>query len=333
MFTVFMIADPRSSASGFVIYRLPLLQSRHELDSWVSREAAFLANNWILLFAAFFVLFATMFPTLREAVTGERLTVGPPFFNQWMLPIGLVLLFLTGVGPLLAWRKSTLSNLRDQFLWPVRRGGRHGRRPRGHSASRVLDLGPLLRAVRVRVRHDRRRSSGAARACGRATTGTDLLTALIGLVGRSQAPLRRLHRPPRHRADVPRASPARASSSEEQVLLKPGPAGRRSGATPSGSTRSSVTDDGQKQMVTANVTVLARRQGARRDVARRSGSSASTRRSRRPRSRIRRGFCRGPLHRAGRLRPAGPVGDAARASSTRSSTGSGWASACWRSAP
>ena len=55
---------------ALVIYRLPLLKSRHELDSWVSREAAFLANNWILLFSAFFILFATMFPTLSEAVRG-----------------------------------------------------------------------------------------------------------------------------------------------------------------------------------------------------------------------------------------------------------------------
>ena len=85
----------------------------------MSREAAFLANNWILLFSAFFVLFATMFPTLSEAVTGERLTVGPPFFNKWMMPVGLALLLLTGVGPLLAWRKSTVGNLRDQFLIPV----------------------------------------------------------------------------------------------------------------------------------------------------------------------------------------------------------------------
>src|SRR5438093_13482404 len=103
---------------GMVIYRLPLLKARAELDSWVSREAAFLVNNWILLFCAFFVAFATMFPTLSEAVTGTRLTVGPPFFNKWMLPIGLVLLFLTGLGPLLAWRKSTIKNLRDSFLWP-----------------------------------------------------------------------------------------------------------------------------------------------------------------------------------------------------------------------
>src|SRR5262245_60919204 len=117
MFTGFMIAIVTISF-GFVIYRLPLLRSRNELDSWVSREAAFLVNNWILLFAALFVLFATMFPTLSEAITGERLTVGPPFFNKWMLPIGLILLFLTGYGPLTAWRKSTLINLRDQFLWP-----------------------------------------------------------------------------------------------------------------------------------------------------------------------------------------------------------------------
>ncbi|HEX2459718.1 MAG TPA: cytochrome c biogenesis protein CcsA, partial [Vicinamibacterales bacterium] len=118
LFTIFMTTILVVSF-GFVIYRLPLLRARNELDSWVSREAAFLAQNWILLFSAFFVLFATMFPTLSEAVTGERLTVGPPFFNKWMLPVGLVLLVLTGTGPLLAWRKSTLVNLKDQFLIPI----------------------------------------------------------------------------------------------------------------------------------------------------------------------------------------------------------------------
>src|SRR5439155_24225042 len=105
-----------------VIYRLPLLKARNELDSWVSREAAFLVNNWILLFSALFVLFATMFPTLSEAVTGNRLTVVAPFFNKWLVPIGLVMLVLTGTGPLLAWRKSTLINLRDSFLFPIAAG-------------------------------------------------------------------------------------------------------------------------------------------------------------------------------------------------------------------
>src|SRR6058998_1261415 len=118
LFTGFMIVILVVSF-GLVIWRLPLLRARNEFDSWVSREAAFLVNNWILLFSALFVLFATMFPTLSEAITGDRLTVAAPFFNKWMIPIGLVLLFLTGVGPLLAWRKSTVSSIRQQFLWPV----------------------------------------------------------------------------------------------------------------------------------------------------------------------------------------------------------------------
>ncbi len=104
---------------GFVIYRLPLLRSRNELDSWVSREFCFLVNNWILLSAAFFVLIATLFPTLSEFVTGERITVGPPFFNKWMTPIGLILVFLTGVGPLIAWRKASIENLKSQFGLPL----------------------------------------------------------------------------------------------------------------------------------------------------------------------------------------------------------------------
>src|SRR3954452_18813794 len=121
LFTGFMVLILTVSF-GLVIYRLPLLRSRNELDSWMSREAAFLVNNWILLFSAFFVLFATMFPTLSEAVTGNRLTVAAPFFNKWMAPIGMILLFLTGTGPLLAWRKSTAHSLRDSFLWPALSG-------------------------------------------------------------------------------------------------------------------------------------------------------------------------------------------------------------------
>src|SRR5256885_1490856 len=121
LFTGFMVVILTVSF-GLVIYRLPLLKSRNELDSWVSREAAFLVNNWILLFSALFVLFATMFPTLSEAVTGNRLTVVAPFFNKWLVPIGLVMLVLTGTGPLLAWRKSTLINLRDSFLFPIAAG-------------------------------------------------------------------------------------------------------------------------------------------------------------------------------------------------------------------
>ena len=169
---------------GLVIRRLPLLRSRNELDSWVSREAAFLANNWILLFSAFFVLFATMFPTLSEAVTGERLTVGPPFFNKWMLPIGLALLALTGVGPLLAWRKSTVSNLVDQFLYPivfafVVAGGLVALGVRVWSSGICFALCAFVSARS-------HRSSSAVRRCAGRPAGSDRLTAMIGLVSRSK---------------------------------------------------------------------------------------------------------------------------------------------------
>src|SRR6185436_11003382 len=118
LFTIFMVVILAFSF-GMVIYRLPLLRARNELDSWVSREAAFMFNNWILLFSAFFVLFATMFPTLSEAITGQRITVAAPFFNQWMVPIGLIMLLLTCIGLLLLSRRTTIENLRAQFLVPT----------------------------------------------------------------------------------------------------------------------------------------------------------------------------------------------------------------------
>jgi cytochrome c-type biogenesis protein CcmF len=76
-------------------------------------------NNWILLGCALFILTATMFPTLSEWLAHDRITVGPPFFNKTMAPVGLVLLFLTGVGPLIAWRKASVENLKTQFALPT----------------------------------------------------------------------------------------------------------------------------------------------------------------------------------------------------------------------
>src|SRR4026207_470363 len=93
MFTGFMVTILVASF-GLVIWRLPLLKARNELDSWMSREAAFMVNNWVLLFSALFVLFATMFPTLSEAVTGDRLTVAAPVFHKGVVAIGLYLLVL-----------------------------------------------------------------------------------------------------------------------------------------------------------------------------------------------------------------------------------------------
>jgi len=104
---------------GLLIYRLPQLRPKQGLESILSREFAFLVNNWILLAAAFLVLFGTLFPSLFKAVTGREVNVGATFFNTWMIPLGLILLFLTGVGPLLSWRKSTGSTIRQQFTLPT----------------------------------------------------------------------------------------------------------------------------------------------------------------------------------------------------------------------
>jgi cytochrome c-type biogenesis protein CcmF len=95
------------------------LRSDNQLDSLVSRESSFLFNNLILLAACFAVLWGTLFPVFSEWVQGTKISVGPPFFNKVNVPIALFLLFLTGVGPLLAWRKTSLDGLRRNFAWPM----------------------------------------------------------------------------------------------------------------------------------------------------------------------------------------------------------------------
>jgi cytochrome c-type biogenesis protein CcmF len=237
---------------GWVIYRLPLLKSRHELDSWASREAAFLVNNWILLFSAFFILFATMFPTLSEAVRGQRLTVGPPFFNMWMRPIGLALLVLTGIAPLLAWKKSTISNLVHQFTWPV---------------AAMMVTAAAVAALGIRVW-----SSGICFAlCAfvgttilqefirgaqvrRGASGSDIFTALVGLVARQQ---RRYGGYIVHVGIVLMflGFAGQGYKLEENMKLNPGEKGTVGRFTVRHDSIS-VTSDDQKQMITGHVTVF-----------------------------------------------------------------------------
>jgi cytochrome c-type biogenesis protein CcmF len=110
-------------ATGLTIYlvgtRLKDLEAKVELESMVSREAAFLYNNLLLCGIAFAVLWGTVFPILSEWARGEKITVGPPFFNTVNVPLGLLLLGLTGVGPLIAWRRASVSNLNRQFASPA----------------------------------------------------------------------------------------------------------------------------------------------------------------------------------------------------------------------
>ncbi len=109
-----------------VATRLKDLESEAELESMVSREAAFLYNNLVLVGIAFSVLWGTLFPILSEWVRGEKITVGPPFFNTVNIPLGLLLLALTGVGPLIAWRKASVANIRRQFIIPGIAGAASG---------------------------------------------------------------------------------------------------------------------------------------------------------------------------------------------------------------
>ena len=102
-----------------ILYRLPKLQSENRIESFLSRESAFLFNNLMLLGFAFAVFWGTIFPLVAEWVTGEKISVGPPFFEKVNFPIGLVLLALAGIGPVIAWRRATKRNLRKNFIIPI----------------------------------------------------------------------------------------------------------------------------------------------------------------------------------------------------------------------
>lgn len=105
-------------AVGLIVYRWQRLSSTGRFESFTSREFSFLLNNWILLACALFILFATMFPTIKETLLNERATVGIGFYNKAMPWGGLSLLFLLGAAPLLAWRRTTRERLLSQFLRP-----------------------------------------------------------------------------------------------------------------------------------------------------------------------------------------------------------------------
>ncbi|HET6691665.1 MAG TPA: heme lyase CcmF/NrfE family subunit [Miltoncostaeaceae bacterium] len=118
-FFLAFIALILAGSVALLVSRLPLLRSQHSLESYVSREAIFLFNNLLLVGLAFAVFWGTMFPILSEAARGERITVGQGYYNQVAMPIGIALLILTGVGPLIPWRKASPAQLRRRFVAPV----------------------------------------------------------------------------------------------------------------------------------------------------------------------------------------------------------------------
>ncbi len=107
---------------GLVAFRIRELRPRHQLDSLLSRESAFLFNNLLFVGIAFATLWGTIFPVLSEWVRGVKITVGPPFFNRVNGPLAVALLLLMGIGPIIAWRRATFRNLVDNFVVPTALG-------------------------------------------------------------------------------------------------------------------------------------------------------------------------------------------------------------------
>src|SRR6266705_4519146 len=95
------------------------LTSEHKLESLISRESSFLFNNLLFVLACFTVLWGTWFPKLSEWIEDKKVTVGAPFYNKVAIPVALLLLLLTAVGPLLAWRKTSIESLKRNFLLPA----------------------------------------------------------------------------------------------------------------------------------------------------------------------------------------------------------------------
>ncbi len=118
MFFGFLLATAALSF-GLLWRRRTLLRSENRLEAVLSRESSFLFNNLVLVALAFAVLTGTMFPLISEYVTGEKISVGPPYYNKVAAPFGLALLALTGICPLISWRKATWRNFRNNFLWPL----------------------------------------------------------------------------------------------------------------------------------------------------------------------------------------------------------------------
>ena len=116
---VWFLAIAFATCVYFFVRNRDTLKSEHRLESLVSRESSFLFNNLVLLVSCFAVLWGTLFPVLSEWVTGSKVTVGPPFFNRVNVPIGIFLVLLTGIGPLLAWRQTSLDRVKRNFVWPT----------------------------------------------------------------------------------------------------------------------------------------------------------------------------------------------------------------------
>lgn len=116
---VILIAAMLAGGIGLVVWRRPQLRSDARLDSLLSREAVFLFQNLVLVSMVFVIFWVTFFPLISQALTGTKVSVGPPAFRPFIVPLALVLVLLSGIGPIIAWRRVTAANLRRNFTLPV----------------------------------------------------------------------------------------------------------------------------------------------------------------------------------------------------------------------
>jgi cytochrome c-type biogenesis protein CcmF len=116
---VCLIAALIGGSIYLVVTRRDMLSSEHRLDSLLSRESIFLANNLVLVGLCFVIFWGTYFPLISEALTGREASVGPPWFDRYTVPLALILVLLSGIGPVIAWRRATLANARRNFVAPA----------------------------------------------------------------------------------------------------------------------------------------------------------------------------------------------------------------------
>jgi cytochrome c-type biogenesis protein CcmF len=116
---VALIAVLIAGSIYLVVSRREMLRSRHRLDSLLSRESIFIANNLVFVALCFVIFWGTYFPLISEALNGREASVGPPWFDRYTVPLALVLVLLSGIGPVIAWRRATLANARRNFAAPL----------------------------------------------------------------------------------------------------------------------------------------------------------------------------------------------------------------------
>ena len=116
---VVLIAVLIAASIYLVVSRRDMLRTEHRLDSFVSRESVFLANNLVLVALCFVIFWGTYFPLISQALTGHEASVGPPWFDRYTVPLALILVLLSGIGPVIAWRRATLANARRNFVAPT----------------------------------------------------------------------------------------------------------------------------------------------------------------------------------------------------------------------